>query len=90
MTEAIPKHHTTAVSSGAARGDDIKRILGDIDESKVIEILELKPTVADVEEAAVWARGNGDILAKAGRPQTGVIAQIADIVTADEEEPEPR
>jgi len=87
---ATPADQTTAVAPGAVEGDDVKRILGDIEESKIIEILALKPTLAEVEEAAVWASGDGDVLAKAGHPQTGVIAQIVDILTADEEEPEPR
>jgi hypothetical protein len=89
MRQTTPTHPMTAVPS-AALGDDIKRILGEIDESKVIEILGLKPTVADVEEAVVWASGDGDVLAKSGHPQTGVIAQIVDILTTDEDEPEPK
>jgi len=71
--------------SDTACGEDIKRILGDIEEWKVSEILALKPTLAMVEEAAVWANGDGDVLSKSGHPLTGVIAQIVDILTAEEE-----
>lgn len=81
------------VVSGAqpatAGGDDLRRILGDIDDAKVVEILALKPTLADLEEAAIWATGDGDILAKGGRPLGGVAAAIVDILTADEDEPPP-
>ena len=91
MTEASSKQQAgAAVHSGLANGDDIKRILGDIEVSKVIEILALKPTLVDVEEAAAWASGDGDILGKSGHPQTSVVAQIVEILTTDEEEPEPR
>ena len=69
--------------------DDLRRILGDLDDAKVIEILALSPNLADLEEAAAWAGGDGDILAKSGRPLAGVVANIVDIVTADEEEPPP-
>jgi hypothetical protein len=91
MTDASSKQQAAAtVHSGMASGDDLKRILGDIEDSKVIEILALKPTLAEVEEAAAWASGDGDILGKSGHPLTSVVAQIVEIVTADEEEPEPR
>lgn len=69
--------------------DDLRRIVGDIDDAKVMDILALKPTVAELEEAAIWAAGDGDALARAGRPLTGVTAQIVEILTADEEEPPP-
>ncbi len=73
----------------AATHDDVRRILGDIDERKVLEILSLRPSIAALEEAAIWASGDGDVLAKAGRPIAGVAAEILEIVTADEEEPPP-
>jgi hypothetical protein len=72
-----------------ADSDDVRRILGEIDDATLIEIMALKPTMNDLEEAAVWAVGDGDILAKQGRPGGGVVADIVDLLTADEEEPPP-
>ena len=69
--------------------DQLRAIVGDIDEVKFIEILELRPSLNEVEQAAVWAVGNGDVLAKEGRPLTGKVAEIVEILTADEEEPPP-
>ncbi len=66
--------------------DEVKQIVGDIDDAKTIEILELRPTVVEFEEAAAWVSGNSEILGKAGRPLTGDGAQIVDILTADEDE----
>jgi hypothetical protein len=45
--------------------------------------------LAELEEAAVWATGNGDILAKEGPPLSDKVARIVEIVTADEDEPPP-
>jgi hypothetical protein len=70
--------------------DEVRQILGDIDDAKLIDILALRPTVAELEEAAVWATGNGDILGKEGKPLAGIAAAIVDILTADEEEEPPR
>jgi hypothetical protein len=69
--------------------NDLERLLGDIEDAKLIAILALEPTLAEVEEAAIWTAGDGDVLAKSGHPLTGVVANIVDILTADEEEPPP-
>jgi hypothetical protein len=74
---------------GVATHDDLIRIAGDIEPRKAIDILALSPMIADIEEAIVWAAGNGDVLAKRGRPLAGIAAQIVDILTADEEEEPP-
>jgi hypothetical protein len=69
--------------------DDLRAVLGDIGDAKVLQILALDPTPAELEEAAIWATGDGDLLAKSGKPLSGKTAEIVDILTADEEEPPP-
>lgn len=70
--------------------DDVIRVLGEIDDASIIEILALTPTLNDLEQAAIWAAGDGDVLAKQGHPLTGVVADIVDILTVYEEEPPPK
>lgn len=67
---------------------DLTRILGDLDDAKIVEILALHPTVPELEQAAIWASGEGDVLARKGHKLVGVVAGIVDIVTADEEDEE--
>jgi hypothetical protein len=69
--------------------DDIKRILGDLDDAKVLDILALRPTILDVEEVSMWLSGDTDIFG-AGRPLKSVAGDIVTILTADEEEEPPR
>ena len=69
--------------------DDLARLVGDLDEHKTLEILALNPTPAELEEAAIWATGDGDVIAKMGHPLAGIVAEIVDILTADEEEEPP-
>jgi hypothetical protein len=66
---------------------DLMRILGEVGDAKIVEILALKPTLQDLEEAALWLTGDGDVLAKEGHPLGGVVAAIVDIMISDEEEP---
>jgi hypothetical protein len=68
--------------------DDLKRVLADLDDSRALEILALTPTVAEVEEAALWASGLGNTLDRAGHPLVGNAARIFDILIRDQEEPE--
>lgn len=72
-----------------ATRDDLLRLVGDVDERKILEILALHPTMAEIEQVALWAAGNGDVLGKSGHPLSGTAAEVFDILTADEEEEPP-
>jgi len=73
-----------------AIGSDLHQILGDMDDSTAVAILALHPSVAQLEEAQVWLNGAGDILGKEHRPLDGVVAQIFDMLTVEEEDQPPR
>ena len=68
----------------AATLDDARRLLGDTDEGKIAEILAVQPTIWELEEAAIWHRGDGDVLGKAGRALSGKAARIFEILSADD------
>ncbi|MCP4779469.1 MAG: hypothetical protein ABUJ98_11935 [Hyphomicrobium sp.] len=69
-----------------ATAEDVKRIIGDIEDPKVLEILNLEPTIVELEEVVVGAAGDVDILGKEGHQLTAVAYQIVEILTAGEEE----
>jgi len=66
--------------------EDLHRILGELDDVKATAILDLKPSVAELEEAALWATGAGEPLGKEGRPLAGVVAEIVEILAPEEED----
>jgi hypothetical protein len=72
-----------------ATHDDVKTIFGDLDETKVLPILALRPTIADLEQASMWLGGDTDVFG-AAEPLKGIASQIVTILTADEEEKPPR
>ncbi len=78
----------TAFHRKVATHDDVKSILGDLDETKMLPILALRPTVADLEEASMWLGGDIDVFG-AAEPLKGIASQIVTILTADEEAEEP-
>lgn len=68
--------------------DDVKRILGQLDNEKLVEIVALRPTLRDVEEASLWLAGDADVFGK-GAPLKATAARIVEILTADEEDEPP-
>ena len=75
-------------ATASALADDIKRILGALDDDKVVAIMALQPSITDLEEASLWLAGDTDVFG-AGKPLKPIAGQIVDILTADEDE-EPR
>jgi hypothetical protein len=69
--------------------EDLRHILGDIDDIKAAEILALAPTAEELEIAVLWAEGKEDIVATRGGTLSGKTAEIYEILTADEEDGEP-
>jgi hypothetical protein len=90
MERAMTRQQPAAAAhSTKASHADLTRILGDLDDAQIVEILALDPTVSEVEQAALWVEGEGDVLARKGHKLTSPVADIVDIVTADEEDEEP-
>ncbi len=85
MAQPTSEKHAEPVLAGH---DDLQRVLADLDDSRALEILALAPTVAEVEEAALWVSGEGNTLDRAGHPLVGTVAAIYDILTRDQEQPE--
>lgn len=66
-----------------ALADHIRRILGTLDETKLLDIVALRSTILDVEEASVWLAGDANIFG-AGQPLKPVAGDIVAILTTDE------
>lgn len=73
---------------GPATSEQVRSILGEIDADKLIAIMSLKPSVADVARASLWLSGDPDIVG-IDEPIKGTASDIVSILTADEEEEPP-
>lgn len=71
----------------AARPDRraILEIAGNIEDAKVAAIERSGATTEQLEEAVAWASGLSGQMGKARRPLSGVVAEVYDILTADED-----
>jgi len=80
----MPKDTATS-DANRASAEDIKTVLGALNESDLLEIVRLQPSIRDVEEAATWLSGDLDIFG-AGEPLSGIAAEIVDVLTSGEED----
>ncbi len=79
-----PANHRRSAGPPAGH-EDLAKVLPDLDDARALEILALTPTVAEIEQAALWASGDGDILDRSGHPLHGKVARIFEILVRDEE-----
>jgi hypothetical protein len=63
----------------------VRDVLGDMDDAKMLAIIALRPTVADLEEASMWLAGDTDVFG-AGRPLKDVASQIVALLSEDEDD----
>ena len=74
---------------GKLEHEEIRRLLGDVEDERIAEILDLQPTVADIEAALIRLNGDNDVLGKSGHPLDALVASIIEILTADDVEEVP-
>lgn len=81
------KTNPETAKRGLATSEDVTRILGDLDPTKMLPIIELRPSILDLEEASMWLSGDPDVF-EPGPPLRGIPGRIVAILTADEEDEE--
>jgi hypothetical protein len=64
--------------------EDIRHVLGELDDTQIAAILAIGPSTEELEEAAAWMSEESDVMGELERPLAGVVAQICDILSADE------
>jgi hypothetical protein len=79
LARQAPKPKRT---TGAVTAQEVQRLLGELGAARVAAVLALQPSLEELEEAAAWMAGEGDVPAQAGHPLAGKAAAIFDIVRA--------
>lgn len=74
----------------ATSADELRRLLGDVDDATIAAIFALQPSPKEVEEAVVRLDGYGYLSGNTERPLVGKIGAIYDLLAAEyQEEPPP-
>ena len=69
---------------------DVRDIVGDLDDAKIAAILATGANAEQLEEAMAWASGESDVMGDLERPLTGVVARLYHVLMTGEEFPEDR
>ncbi len=64
-----------------ANSEDIRHLLGDLDQHAILDILALRPTVTQIEEAALRIQGEDEVVARI-RPASVTVAKIVELAGA--------
>jgi hypothetical protein len=64
---------------------DVRRLFGNVDDVVVSEIVDLQPTIADLNKAVQWIAGDRDLDQPEGQVLKGVSGEIVTLLAADEE-----
>jgi hypothetical protein len=70
--------------SEVVTGEIVRQFFGAIEDHTVLAILALRPTIAQLEEAAVRMSGDEEIFAGRG-PAGGIVTQIIELVRMEEQ-----
>ena len=73
-----------AAATGLSRRE-ILDVAGNIEDAKVAAIERSGATVEQLEEAVAWASGLSGVMSKERHPLSGVVADVYEILAADEE-----
>jgi hypothetical protein len=76
--------HTTADPSARLDRRAILEIAGNIEDAKVAAIERSGATRNQLEAAVAWAAGQSGVMGKQHQPLSGAVAEIYEILTADE------
>jgi len=71
-----------------ATAEEIRRMIGDVDDAVVTSIMRTEASAAEVLQAVQWFRGAGGLENEAGHEPHGAVRAIYEILQA-EEPPEP-
>jgi hypothetical protein len=64
---------------------DVRLILGHLEDDKVVKILKLAPSIADLETAALCLSGGHDVIVKSAHHMSTIAESIVEIIADDEE-----
>lgn len=64
--------------------DDVIRVVGALEDGKVAAIIATGADIEDLTEAFAWANAEDDVLGDQRKSLTGTVAQVYDILTADD------
>ena len=77
-------HRSNSKDKPITLAAEVRHVAGPIDDGTVAALLRVGASRQELEMAARYARGEGDLVDCAGNPLSGRVAQVYEILSADE------
>lgn len=85
MSTVEPKNVGTQSSASQPPSyDELVRLVGELEPERLAEIEQLQATIAEIEDAVAYAAGEDDVMGEARIPLIGRVAEVYEIITADQ------
>ena len=75
---------------GPLSHETVVRIAGDVSDAKAVAIIASGASRDELEQAVAWACLEDDVMGKQRRALTGIVAELYEILTADEADEDER
>ncbi len=79
-TRDNPAASRNPISGQRLKHDDVARLVGDLEDVKIVEILAIAPTLEELEEAVAWAESESDVMGKLEKSLSGAAARVYEIL----------
>jgi hypothetical protein len=88
LYEIVSKHpvfeRTGIMATETSIHSELLNLFGPLDAHRALEIMELHPSLADLEVASAYFSGMSDVMGEERLPLAGIAARIYEIVSRDE------
>jgi hypothetical protein len=83
-------HKSNSKSPPVTSAEEIRHVAGPLNDEAVVAIQRVGASREELEIAARYVLGEGDLVDRAGHPLSGRVAQLYEILSAEEADEEPR
>ena len=73
-------------SEANVTAEQVLQMVGPIRDSQLAAILSLRPTMAQLEQAVIWANRDDDWIGQSDHPLVGKVADIFDILISEDDD----
>ena len=80
----MPAHGKGGPTLVSLTSEEIRHVAGSLGDDTVAALLACEPSLAELQVAVSYARGEGSELGRSGHPLLSTVARLYDILNADD------
>ena len=85
MTPTDMQKSSPAAGRQPVSHEDVVRLVGEMEDAKISALLEIAPTLQELEEAIAWAEAESDVMGELEKPLSGPVSRVYEILMTRKE-----